>query len=75
MVELTRLNNDKFILNALLIEQIHTLPDTTITLINGKAIVVKESKEDLTKKILDFYKEAGLTFNTAMMNWDEVRKN
>ena len=52
MIQLTRLNDDLFTLNACMIEQIQSLPDTTITLINGKKIVVKE-------KINEFQRNTG----------------
>lgn len=60
MIELERLNGDKFYLNALLIEQIQSHPDTTITLTNGKKIVVKTEEEEVVKKIKQFYQEIGL---------------
>lgn len=61
MVNLTKLNDQTFTLNALYIEQIQAFPDTTITLTNGKKIVVKESEQELNQKIVDFYKQIGLT--------------
>lgn len=61
MVILTRLNDQTFTLNALYIEQIQAFPDTTITLTNGKKIVVKESEQELIRRIEDFYKRIGLT--------------
>jgi flagellar protein FlbD len=60
MVTLTRLNNQTFTLNAIYIEQIQSFPDTTITLTNGKMIVVKESEQELIKQIEHFYKRIGL---------------
>ncbi|TXL67687.1 hypothetical protein FHP05_01335 [Cerasibacillus terrae] len=60
MIILTRLNNERFTLNALIVEQIQSFPDTTITLINGKKIVVKESEQQVTQFITDFYKQIGL---------------
>lgn len=61
MIILTRLNDQKFTLNALYIEQIQSFPDTTITLSNGKKIVVKEDEENVTEMIEHFYKRIGLT--------------
>lgn len=60
MIKLERLNGDEFHLNALLIEQIQSHPDTTITLTNGKKIVIKTSEEELVKKIKAYYQEIGL---------------
>ncbi|ADU30750.1 flagellar FlbD family protein [Evansella cellulosilytica] len=61
MIELTRLNNDKFILNALYIEQIQAFPDTTISLTNGKKIVVQEKECEVLEKANLFYQNIGLT--------------
>ncbi|MCR6096049.1 flagellar FlbD family protein [Salipaludibacillus agaradhaerens] len=60
MVILTRLNGQTFTLNAVYIEQIQAFPDTTITLSNGKKIVVKETEQELTDRIEHFYKRIGL---------------
>lgn len=60
MIELTRLNGDSFYLNAFLIEQIQSHPDTTITLTNGKKIVVKTDEEEVVRKINEFYQQIGI---------------
>mgnify|MGYP001367763456 CR=1 FL=1 len=60
MIKLTKLNGDTFILNALLIEQIQSFPDTTITLTNGKKIVVKTPEEEVMQKITEYYQTIGL---------------
>ncbi|MDQ0161742.1 flagellar FlbD family protein [Bacillus alveayuensis] len=60
MITLTKLNGKTFLLNVLLIEQIESLPDTTITLTNKKKFIVKESEQTVQKKIIDFYKKIGL---------------
>ena len=59
MIELKRLNGEEFTLNAFLVEQIQSLPDTTITLTNGKKIVVQTSEEEVVHKIKNFYKQIG----------------
>lgn len=43
-------------INALLIEQMQSNPDTTITLSNGKLFVVRNSMEEVNDKILQFYR-------------------
>lgn len=60
MIELTRLNGMSFMLNAIFIEEVEVLPDTTITLTNGKKLIVKESKDQIRDKMLDFYRNIGL---------------
>ncbi|MFC4735611.1 flagellar FlbD family protein [Bacillus daqingensis] len=65
MIELTRLNSQPFMLNALFIEQIQSFPDTTITLINGKKLVVLETEQQMAEKIKRFYQEVGLAGTAA----------
>jgi flagellar protein FlbD len=60
MVTLTRLNGKTFTLNAIYIEQIEAFPDTTITLTNGKKIVVRESMEDVIGLVKDFYRQISI---------------
>lgn len=60
MIKLERLNGDDFYLNALLIEQVQSYPDTTITLSNGKKIVVKTDEAELMRRVHAYYKEIGL---------------
>lgn len=47
-------------LNVLLIEQIEAFPDTTITLVSGKKIVVKNDIKEVYSLINQRYKEIGL---------------
>ncbi len=60
MIELTRINGQTFYLNVLLIEQVEALPDATITLINGKKIVLRDPIEDVQRKINEQFKQIGL---------------
>lgn len=60
MIQLNKLNGDIFTLNAILIEQVETLPDTTITLINGKKVLVKNSRDEVVRLTTMFYKHVGL---------------
>jgi len=54
MIELTGLNKEEFILNAEVIEKIETMPETLITLTNGKRYIVLESTEVVMQKILRY---------------------
>lgn len=58
MIELKRLNGTKFFLNAELIEQIESTPDTVITLTTGNNIVVLEDVPTVVKKILAYRHQA-----------------
>ena len=54
MVELTKLNNKKFVINSELIESVEAMPDTTISLTTGNKYVVKESVSEVIHKIIEF---------------------
>jgi flagellar protein FlbD len=43
MIELTRLNSSSLVVNSELIQYVESAPDTTLTLINGEKVVVRES--------------------------------
>ncbi len=47
MIELTRMNGTKFMLNFNLIVTIEDTPDTVITLTDGKKYIVKESSHEI----------------------------
>jgi len=50
MIELTRLNGTHITINALLIEQLESTPDTVVTLTTGRKVVVREAVEEVTRK-------------------------
>jgi len=57
MIEVTRLNDSKLIINADLIEKIEESPDTIITLNNGNKIIVKESRQEIKNLVILYKKE------------------
>lgn len=59
MIRLTRLNNEPFVLNAIMIEQVQAYADTSISLLNGKKVFVKESEEEIIEKVTAFYHQIG----------------
>ncbi|MBM7647124.1 flagellar protein FlbD [Bacillus ectoiniformans] len=60
MITVTRLNGKSFSLNAIYIETIESFPDTTITLSNGRKYVVKESQDEVKKRMEEFYRSVHL---------------
>ena len=47
MIEITKLNDSKMLINTSLIETVEETPDTVITLTSGKKIIVKESRQEV----------------------------
>ena len=53
MIYLTKFNHQQVLLNSDLIEQIEETPDTVITLVNGKKIVVLESMKEIYSQTME----------------------
>lgn len=54
MINVTRLNGKPIVVNADQIRSVEENPDTTITLLNGDRIIVKESMKEIVGKAIDF---------------------
>jgi len=57
MIKVTRLNGKEFVLNAELIQFLEETPDTVITLLNHEKIVVKESSQEVIKRVTEYQRE------------------
>ena len=53
MIELTRLNGNKFSVNCDLIKYVEAAPDTTLTLVTGEKLLVMESREIVAEMIVE----------------------
>lgn len=54
MIDLTAMNNTEFVLNADHIEKIECVPETLITLTNGKKYIVLETVEEVKIKVIKY---------------------
>jgi len=54
MVELTRLNGNRMLLNSDLIKTAEASPDTMLTLINGEKLIVRESLNEILERVLRY---------------------
>jgi flagellar protein FlbD len=54
MITVTRLNGQRFVINAELIRTVESNPDTTIKLINGDHFIVKESMQEVVKLSVEY---------------------
>ena len=57
MIDVTRLNGEIIIINIDLIEMVEETPDTIITFVNGKKILVKESRQEIKNLVKSYRKE------------------
>ncbi|MBP1042040.1 flagellar FlbD family protein [Vagococcus sp. BWB3-3] len=54
MIKLTTMNQQVFFLNSTLIYRIEASPDTVITLVDGKTLMVRETPERVVELVLTF---------------------
>lgn len=57
MIKLKALNNKEFILNSDHIEKMEQVPETLITLTNGKKYMVLESPDEVIREIITYKKK------------------
>lgn len=65
MIKLTKFGKTEveFYINPHMIEFMEATPDTVIRMMSEKVIVVKESPEEVTKRIIEYRKHIGLIGN------------
>ena len=66
VIDVTRINNTRFVLNCDLIQPVEETPDTVITLTTGTKYVVKESCEEIKKKVLEYKRSIISVLNENM---------
>lgn len=54
MIKLTKLNNSEMVINDDLIEFVESIPDTIVSLTDGKKIMVKETPDEIIKRVAAF---------------------
>ncbi|MET0017004.1 flagellar FlbD family protein [Oscillibacter sp.] len=54
MIILTKMNNDKFLVNHLQIECIELIPETKIVMMNRSYYLVRETAEEIVQKIAEY---------------------
>lgn len=59
MIRVSRLNSEPLVVNAELIETVEATPDTIITLVTGKKIVVADAVDSIVEKVTAYRREVG----------------
>ena len=57
MIEVTKINGIKVLVNPDLIELVEETPDTVLTLTTGKKIIVKESRQQIKSLVKSYKRE------------------
>ncbi|MBC7347736.1 MAG: flagellar FlbD family protein [Clostridia bacterium] len=59
MIKIRTLDGREIALNAELIERVENVPETVITLVTGKKILVRETMDEVIAKVVAYRREAG----------------
>ena len=57
MIEVTKINGFKVLVNPDLIELVEETPDTVLTLTTGRKIIVKESRQEIKNLVILYRKD------------------
>lgn len=57
MIEVTKINDVKILVNPDLIELVEETPDTVVTLTTGRKIIIKESRQEVKNLVKSYRKE------------------
>ena len=63
MIQVTRLDGREFYINPHQIEYIELNPDTTLIMLSGKRLIVREDYQTVLERIIDYRRESGVFKN------------
>lgn len=57
MIQLTRLNGERFMVNCDLIEFVEETPDTVISMVSGRKMIVAESCSEIKRLMIEYKRQ------------------
>ena len=57
MIEVTKINGTKVLINPDLIELVEETPDTVVSFTTGRKIIIKESRQDIKDLVKSYRKD------------------
>ena len=60
MIEVTKLNEEKLMINSDLVETIEETPDTVLTFSSGRKLIVKESRQEVRNLVILYKRECNV---------------
>ena len=59
MIKVTRLNGKEYYINPHQIESLEIHPDTTLLMLSGKHVVIREGVDDVIDRIVEYRRRIG----------------
>jgi len=72
MIRVTTLSGKEIVINAELIEEVESMPETVITLTTGRKVLVRETLEEIMEKVIVYRKRIGEHFEEKIEGRDEI---
>lgn len=57
MIRLSRLNKEAFYVNCDLIEFVEETPDTVVSMVSGRKLVVSETAEEIRRLVIEYKRQ------------------
>jgi len=54
LIELTKLNGEPILINAMQIEYVESIPESKVIMMNGKFHIVLETPEEIKRRVIEF---------------------
>jgi flagellar protein FlbD len=74
MIELTRLNGGRMVLNSDLIKIAEASPDTMLTLINGEKLIVRETCDEVVERVIAYRARLLASIARRLPNYGDQQK-
>lgn len=62
MIRVTTLSGKEIVINAELIEEVESIPETVITLTTGRKVLVQETMDEIISKVIAYRLQIGKSF-------------
>ncbi len=73
MIKVTRLNNKSLYINCDMIEFVESTPDTVISLVDDKKIIIRESVDEVIEKIINYQRQIKVLSDCGTVVRKEVK--
>lgn len=72
MIKVTKLNDAELVVNAELIEFVEKTPDTMISLVTGKKVMVKETPDQIIERVTRYRRQADGRIQSPLLAVDSA---
>ena len=71
MIEVTRLNGRRLVINGDQIERIESSPDTILSMTSGRKLLVRETVDEMVRKLITYRRSLGIPWLWETESWGD----